>query len=512
MNTNPGEIILPRVAHWPPYVTSAGSEVIDLMAKLNRPLDGWQAWIIERGLGQNRDVETGDLMMAADTCGCWVSRQNGKGDIIMGLEVGWLFLFGIPLVVHTAHQYRTAKEAFIRLKTLVEENEDILGKAIHAVWSAAGSHGIELTKLYKGARLSFLARAGKAGLGFSAPKVIMDEAQELNLDLMQTILPIMSAQFDPQVWYFGTPPRTDAAWIYRIKKRGEGKRPNTAWFDYGLPYIDPSTPQFTAAILSPDNHRACNPSMGVRRPNGTGLRKAAIDSELETLGVSFAFAQERCGMWLPPAIDQGDHCIAPTVWRKRKVEPPELPKDIAISFGVNMRRTHGTIMWAGKINGRWRVGIADHRPGTEWMLNRLAEIKAKYDPVVFTVDARSEQQVEELKKIEIVLPESRTYLEKAKERPKRGDLILPTAGDVATAFGMIVDAANNDEIGHHDEAPLNSAVSVNPRAVGMTGATFDHKNPAGVEVGPATNAALAMWAYRERIDKIEPYDPLGNIW
>lgn len=501
MNVNPGELIKPRVANYPAYVTSAGSEIIDLMYQLGRPLDPWQAWIIERGLGQRHD-EYGDLENAADKCGCWVSRQNGKGDIIMALEVGWLWLFGIPLVVHSAHQYRTAKEGFLRLKLLYEENEDALGHSLAHIWSGAGQHGVELTKKYGGARLSFLARAGSAGLGFSAPRLILDEAQALDADLMQTILPILSAQHDPQVWYFGTPPRKDNAWIYKIKEAGEACKPGYAWFDYGIDYIDPATSEFVSVVTSPETWKKTNPSMGVRRPNKTGLKIRAAQGELDTLGTTMEFAQERTGMWLPKARTMGDNSIDPAVWRQRISQKPEVPGDLTIAFHVNARRSHATIMWAGRINGLWRIGIADHKPGTKWLLPRLAELKLNYNPVAFTVDARSEATIEELKGIEIKLPDD-------PEKPKRGDLILPTMGDVATAFGMLVDAANNGEMEHHNEPPLNSAVSVPPRPLGG-GSTFDHKQ--NIEVGPSTGGALAMWAHRERLDRIvDNYDPLAFI-
>lgn len=501
MNVNPGELIRPRVANYPKYVTSAGSEIIDLMAQLNRPLDGWQAWIIERGLGQNHD-EYGQLEMAADTCGCWVSRQNGKGDIIMALEVGWLWLFGIPLIVHSAHQYRTAKEGFLRLKMLYEENEELLGRSLEHIWSGAGQHGIELTRKYKRARLSFLARAGSAGLGFSAPKLILDEGQELNPDLMQTVLPLMSAQVDPQVWYFGTPPRKANAWIYEIKARGEGCAPRTAWFDYGIDYIDPTTPEFVQVISDPATWKATNPSWGTRRPNGTGVRERAAANELNTLNATMAFAQERTGMWLPRARSAGDNAIDPKVWGAQIAQKPEVPGEIAIALHVNPKRTHGTIMWAGKIANMWRVGIADHRPGVDWMILRAAELKAAYGPIAFAFDARGESMLNDLKEIGIKKP-------KDPDRPARGDLYIPTMDDVAASFALLVDGANAATVQHHNEPPLNSAVSVPSRPL-AGGSTFDHKS--GIEVGPACGAGLAMRAYTQRVDKlVDAYDPLSFI-
>lgn len=504
MSVNPGELIKPRVANYPKYVTSAGSEVIDLMAKLGRPLDPWQAWILERGLGQVYDPEEHELVMAADTCGCWVSRQNGKGDIIMALEMGWLFLFGIPLVIHSAHEYKTSSEGFTRIKVLLEENESVLGKSIKHVWGANGEQGIELTPKYNRARLRFMARTGGAGLGFSAPKLILDESQWMTEDLMQTILPVISAQWDFQMWMFGTPPRKDDAWIYGIKNAGEAPTPKMCWFDYGIDYIDPTTPEFVSTVTDPRVHQATNPSMGVRRPNRTGIRKAAIDGEISKLGLTMAFAQERTGMWLPRARTSGDNSIDPKVWGTRIALKPEVPGDLAIAFHVNARRSHATIMWAGKVGGLWRIGIAEHKPGVAWLLGRLTDLKLKYAPVAFTVDARSEATIKELAEIGIKLP-------KDPERPKRGDLIIPNISDVAMAFGLIVDAANDGTLLHHNEPPLNSAVSVPARSCGTGGSTFDHKQ--GIEVGPSTGGALAMWAYRERITNIvDDYDPLGNIF
>jgi hypothetical protein len=501
VSVNQGELILPRVANYPKYVTSAGGEIVDLMAQLGRPLDPWQAWIIERGLGQVKD-EYGDLTMAADTCGCWVPRQNGKGDIIMALEIGWLFIYGIPLIGHSAHLYSTAAEGFVRIKTLVEENEHILGNALHRVWSGVGNQGIELTPKYGRARLRFMAREGGQGLGFSFPRLILDEAQALDGDLMQTILPTMSAQADPQAWFFGTPPRSGKAWIYNIKESGEGCAPNVAWFDYGIDYIDPNTPEFREVVGTEETNRRTNPSMGVRRPNKTGVRPKAAAGELTKLGLTMRFAMERNGMWLPRERSADDNAIDPQVWAKLVAMKPQVPADIAVAFHVNARRTHATIMWAGKIGGRWRVGIADHRPGVAWLLDRLAEIKVKYRPVAFTVDARSEATIDELKPIGIKLPED-------KDKPKRGDLILPTMGDVATAFGLLVDAANAGTVEHHNEPPLNAAVAVPARPL-SGGSTFDHKQ--GVEVGPSTGAGLAMWAFRERYDKaLDTYDPLRFI-
>jgi hypothetical protein len=44
-----------------------------------------------------------------------VSRQNGKGAILEARELAGLFQFGEELILHSAHEYRTAMEAFRRI-------------------------------------------------------------------------------------------------------------------------------------------------------------------------------------------------------------------------------------------------------------------------------------------------------------------------------------------------------------------------------------------------------------
>lgn len=504
--TSQADLVEPRVANIPKYDKSAGQAVIDLMEGIGRPLDPWQAYAIRHGLGQKVLPDMSGFEWSAPQCGCWVPRQNGKGDILMALELGWLFIFKETLIVHSAHEYKTAQEAFLRITGVIEENEDVFARYIKRVWQANGEQGVELRKQANGepgSRLRFMARTNKAGKGFSAPRLILDEAQELTEQMMKAILFVMSAQANPQIWFYGTPPEEDDAWIYNVKEAGESGDSKTLWLDWGMETIDTNDRSACELMRDPAEWKRRNPSLDIVRPNGTGLRRDAVANELRLLGPGKAFAMDRLGMWLPRARSEGDSSISPEVWYSRRTPTRVQPNPVAVAFSVNPRRTHSTIAFAGMVAGVWRVGLIEHRPGTAWLLPRLTEIKRDYNVVAFTVDAKSEATIDELKGIGIELP-------KAEDDAKMGDLILPTMGDVATAFGLIVDAANNNELQHHDEPPMNAAVTVPPRPL-AGGSTFDHRR--GIEVGPATAPALAMWAYRERIRVFTdaPYDPLAFI-
>lgn len=496
---------LPRVHSIPQWSTSAGSEIVDLMDRLNRPLDPWQQWIVLNGLGEVRPAPDLPLEVAASRCGCWVPRQNGKGDIIMALELGWLFLFGIPLITHSAHEYKTAQEGFLRIKGMVEGSPD-LDPLVNRYWQANGEQGLELKRSAGGARLRFMSRTKGAGRGFSAPKVVLDEAQELTEFQMRAILPVVSAQENWQIWFFGTPPQpeneadtTSDAWIYNLRDAGMRGAPRTMWVDYGIETIDFDDPAEVATLYDPEVWRRTNPAFNIR------IKEQTIRDERDIMG-DRGFAMERCGMWLPRTRNASNSDIDAAKWEAAIVPEAhrELPENLTIAFHVNTRRTHATVGYAGVMpGGGWQVGVLEHFRGTADLLDRLVELVAQYNPIAVTVDTKNETTITDLAARGIKLPED-------PEKPRRGELILPTSGDVAMSYGMFVDAVNHGHLQHHNEVPLNRAIEAGGRPL-AGGQTWDHKR--GIEVGPAVCAGLAMWAHRERADKVvDTYDPLSNIW
>ena len=62
---------------------------------------------------------------AAFEVGLIVARQNGKGTVLEALELAALFLFpDVRLILHSAHEFKTAQEAFLRVRALIEDNPD----------------------------------------------------------------------------------------------------------------------------------------------------------------------------------------------------------------------------------------------------------------------------------------------------------------------------------------------------------------------------------------------------
>ncbi len=103
----------PRVGNWPRYVSSSGAEAVELAASAGLLLDPWQEAVLTHGLGEQADGRWASFKVS-----CWVPRQNGKGAIIEARELAGLFLFKERLILHSAHEYKTASEAYIRILPL----------------------------------------------------------------------------------------------------------------------------------------------------------------------------------------------------------------------------------------------------------------------------------------------------------------------------------------------------------------------------------------------------------
>jgi phage terminase large subunit-like protein len=478
----------PRVANYPPYPLSAAPEVIDLAESAGLYLDDWQKYVLTHGLGHRVDEQ-----WTARKVSVWVPRQNGKGAIIEALELAWLFLFDEELVVHSAHQHRTSQKAYGRLERMIRATPD-LHRRVKQYRQANGEQQIEL---WDGRLLQYTTRSRTAVRGFSAPKLVLDEAQELTSEQMAAMLPTVSAMPNWQVWFFGTPPADSAAWAYGLKDDGEAGAPRLAHFDWGLD-LDPDDPEDAATIADIESAYTTNPALGIR------IERETVEDEQKPSGLGTEYPAERLGVWRPRAGD-GSRVIPSDLWRTLAAPHAERPAEVAFALHVNLDRTRAAVAFAGRRpDGLIQVGLMEWRAGAAWVVDRLVELREKWQPVAVAVDTRSEGLLIELEKAGITVSED-------SDEPERGDLVIPTAADTAAAYAQLVDTARAQRLRHSDDAPVNTALVQAKTRELAGGATWDHRGPG--ESGPLKAVTLAAWAFEARAHLVQAdYDPLANIY
>lgn len=358
----------PRVSLIPDGVALVAPAAITLAARAGLRLDPWQAYVIENSLRERPDGKH-----SAFEVGLVVPRQQGKGSVLEAREL--IGLFALPhekLIIHSAHLFKTAQEAFRRILFLIE-NTPQLNSRVARVSTAHGSEGIELRD---GSRILFMARSAGSARGFSADLIILDEAYNLSQSAMAAMLPTMAAKSldgNPQIWYTSSAGMPESEVLASVRERAiEGSSDRLAYFEWSAP--DDADPTDVQAIAM------ANPGLGRR------MSLEHVESEREAMGDE-EFKRERLGIW---AKLGGESVIDPKCWADGLDE--SVPDLSAVAFAVDVppsREKADIVMVGFRADGEPFAELIERRLGTSWVPLRLAELALEHSPVAIVVDAAS---------------------------------------------------------------------------------------------------------------------------
>jgi phage terminase large subunit-like protein len=439
----------PRVEHVPDYVSSAGLEAVEFCDSIGLHLDPWQQHVITESLGERRDGQ-----WAAFEVGLLVPRQNGKGSCLEARELAGMFLFGEQLILHSAHEFKTAAEAFRRVLFHVENNRD-LRKRVRKIRTSHGEEGIELTT---GARLRFVARSTGSGRGFTGDTVILDEAYNLSSEGMSALLPTLSARPNPQIWYTSSAGMAGSEQLRRVRERGlagEGKR--LAFFEWSSP-----------ADVDLDSREAwaqANPALGIR------ITEEFIESERDAMD-DLGFSRERLGIWFDPRAQM---VIDGRKWADIADPASQVTGQLVFALDATPERSAAAIAVAGRrADGLGHVEVVDSRPGTGWAVDRVVELQERHKPSAWLLDPASA---------------AGAWIPALQERGI--EPVLVTGREMAQACGALYeDVVENSAFRHLDQPQLNAALSgARKRPVGDAWAW--HRRDSGIDISPLVASTLA---------------------
>ena len=451
----PDGVQTPRIRHAPNVRQNAWEDVSDLCKAYGLVLDPWQENVLEAGMG-----ERADGTWAARHVGLSVPRQNGKGEVAVARELAGLLLFGERMLIHSAHEVRTAQVGFQRMKSYFD-NFDDLRKKVSSIGNAVAR---EYIRLKNGQELRFVTRSRSAIRGFSADMLVLDEAQILDDNQWEAILYTVSARPNHQVWLMGTPPQSidDGVVFTRFRDRGvEGKDTRSAWCEWSAPP--------DADLDDPVARAVANPAMGHRISHGTVADERAVASDE-------GFARERLGMW---ADVSGRRVISGTVWAGlADVGLVDAGGDVAVAVDVSPGRDVTSIVSAAFTTaGVPYVDVIETRKDpTEWGLDRLVELCSRHQVRAVVIDGRSP---------------ANTWVDPLRQRGVT--VTVTTATQMAKACGAFFDACYEDRLRHLDQPVLNVALSVaRKRPIGDGGWGWSRKDTDS-DITSLVGATLALW-------------------
>lgn len=456
----PRLLVAPR-ARW-----SHAEDAAFLSSSYGLAPDEWQYTVLDAWLAVDR---TG--RWAAGRCGLAVPRQNGKNAILEMVELYKMVVLGRK-ILHTAHEIKTARRAFLRLASFFE-NDRKWPELAALVMEVRRTNGQEAIVLTNGGSCEFVARTRGSGRGYTVDDLVCDEAQELTDEQLEALLPTISAapSGDPQQFYTGTPPGPSSPGTVFVRMReqiiaDQGKRGlRSAWIEWSSEHI---VSKWDRAEWAKNN-----PALGRR------LSYSVVEDEAGQM-TDEGFARERNGWWAPTA--KGSPVISRDDWAER--EGP-MPAEGRVSFAVKFAVDGSSIVLAAAKRpdeGPVFVEVVERVPasrGTAGLVEWLAERWRRTACIIVDGRAGADAFVLDLKRAGV---------------PERM-IVQPTSAVAAAAYAGLVEAVRRKSVVHGGQPGLVESVAASGRRpIGQQGGWgFTPITPDGDET-PTEAVALALHA------------------
>lgn len=456
----------PRISTVPEFASSAGAEAVELAARAGLHLDKWEQGVLHAGCGERADGK-----WAAFEVGLVVPRQNGKGAVEEARELAGLFLFGERLIIHSAHEQATSSEHFRRLLNLIEGVPEFEQRVLKVV-KGKGSEAIELKG---GQRILFKTRTGGGGRGLTADLVVLDEAMILPEATTAALVPTMAARAihgNPQLWYAGSAvdqqKHEHGVVLSRLRARALDGAPRVAYFEWSVEGDNPEAVPDDVR-RSPGAWAQANPGLGIR------ISEEHIANECNGALGPREFAVERLGVGDWASGDQDGDGIELAAWDACRDEDSKPLEPFCLAFDVRPDRSAATIAVAGyREDGVPHVGVADYRPGTDWVVGRLVELTAQHATVAVICDR--------------IGPAGALLAE------LQHHVMVTSVGaqEQARGCGVLFDAIAQGSVRHRGHEELRTAVKGARKRPLVDSWAWSRKTSA-VDISPLVAVTLALW-------------------
>jgi phage terminase large subunit-like protein len=430
-------------------------EIRQVLAWADLILDDWQESFLFASLRTGYDEKWAAFEIAGV-----VPRQNGKGTILEARQIVGMFVLGERLQIHTAHEFKTCSEHFLRVKGLIESSPE-LSEQVKIIRTGAGEQGIEL---HTGERLRFLARSRSSIRGFSADAIYFDEAFELPVATIGSVLPALSARPNPQAWYLSSAPHFTSEFLHSLLRRADSDDPGSLMLRAWENDAD-SRPDDVEAW------RRANPALGSR------IDESFVQNEMRTLcstpeGIA-EFKRERLG--IREGGDGSSGVIPQERWSELGAPVPPRIDSVAYGLAVAPDAAWASVGSAGRLpGGDLYVDNVRFEQGTAWIIGYVTDLYARKRKPIRVDPAGSEGAfIRPLREagVEVIEVGSREYQQ---------------------ACGEVLAAVEGRRIRHIDQPALNRSVAAaGRRDVGKEGG-WVWERPGAIDISPLKAATLAL--------------------
>jgi hypothetical protein len=506
-------VIEPAHLWIPDRVGSYGDEAIDLAADAGKTLDDEQKLAVDALLSYGPGGRWAALESAIIE-----ARQQGKTtNVLEPVTMFDLWLLPPDRIVWTAHLFRTARDAFDDFCVCIETSSALSRR----VKKISYSHGEEFIELHTGAKLEFLARSSGGGRGLGGKRVVMDEALILAASSMGALMPTLSARDDPQINYGSSGAKETSDHLHGLIKRGrKGGDPSLILVEFCAPgsWDDPGCEQGrtcphtvgTDGCALDDESLWPRANHAIGRPGRTTFEY--VRAERRALPPR-EFGRERYGWHEAPLGESGVIDLA--AWLAAVDPESKRHGDVTVGVDISPQQDFAAIGIFGlREDGREHLQLSDYRPGTDWIVPRMVELRAALDPAGWAMGRNTFAVLEaELGKNDFTIPEDRA-------EPQRGNVARMLSTEMAAACGQMLhacrpvkgDSGESDyRFRHLGQRELDQAVQSGRIREGADTVTWSRKD-SGSDICPLGAVTNARWVFQAWAHLIaNDYDLMDSV-
>lgn len=424
----------------------------------------WQRYVADVAL----EIDPATGLLAYREIGLTVPRQSGKTSLILALAVHRALGFDTRQVI--TYSAQTRNDA--RIKWEDEHVLTLQSSLFKRLFTVRKTNGNEAILWRNGSKHGIVANTEKAGHGATLDLGFVDEAfSQVDDRMEQAFKPAMITRPQPQMWVVSTAGNDSST--YLKQKLAKGREQVDADGTKGLAYFEWSAPD-AADPADPDTWRSCMPALGHT------ITEDAIAADFKSMQL-IEFQRAYLNQW--PDRSAVDPVISRAAWEavadldSRPVGP------LVFSVDATPERTAGAIAVAGaRGDGLGHVEIADARPGTGWLLQRVLEMEREHRPQAWVLDPASAAGS--------LLPE----LQENGIEPE-----LVTGREMAQACGAFYeDVVDTRAFRHRGQHVLDNAVASAQKRRAVDAWAWD-KRFSDADISPLVAATLARQGFRKHM-------------
>lgn len=437
----------------------------------------WQRQVVDTALEVEPDGSWSYRTVVATT-----PRQSGKTTLVGPVNVHRALTRPQPCYF-TAQRRQDARDTWLEIVNRVRRSP------LAGAGKIRESNGSEALTFPGGGRFSVFAPSEDALHGKANALVTVDEAWSFDAAqgtaLEQAILPTFTTT-GGQLWLPSTAGHGESTWLRGFVDKGRdavdaGSTSGLAYFEWSL---DDEHALAVGAGLDPDASpadRLAALELVLAGHPGTGrtLDRGALEQSAETMTPD-QFLRAYGNVWTATA----DRVIPEHVWTAGLREPwtPPEPGRVALAFDAAVDRSDAAIAaaWRDTAGGPLRVDVIDQHPGTAWLVPRLRELAARWQPVG------------------IGWAGGGPAVDLADELTRGGMNLQPTGGrEYVAACAAFLAAAKDGRLEHAGRPALDAAVSgAATKPLGDSWAWSRRTSLASIS--PLTAATVAAWTFDHR--------------